>query len=752
MRLFRKIPAFAVLVGLCLPLPTLAQSVRTSVPLEGRVLDAASGQPVPLATVWAEDVRCGAAADVEGRFTLRLAPGPYTLRVSAVGYEAARVRVEVPRDEPLDVHLRTSVVPMEEVIVSESAATGDLAAPQENLGATEDLLQRVGGVGLIQRANFAWEPAIRGMSGGQVGLVIDGMKVYGACVDKMDPASSYVEPENLEKVEVTKGAFDLTRTSQIGGTVNLVTEKPDFSRPYALMAETGYETVAALRRVRLAGGAARGRFAVRGSVSYRKAGDFAPGGREAVDYSGFEKRNYKASLAARLAEGHRLTASFLGDDAWNVGYPVLLMDATLAQARLYSLAYEGTPDVRPVEQIEARLYHNRVDHWMDDRHRDVMAREVMRGMYMPMYGNTRTWGGLARLHAAFGENRLGLTLDLHRVGQFGDMWMYSLFPNIPDMYLLNVGDVVATNAAATLAYQRPLTDRLRLRTDVRLDLSWRDARREAMASIFRSRYGLEDLARRYRLLSASATLTYAVGPVTRLRLALARAARLPTNVENYGHYVYNYVDGYFYTGDPGLAPERSRQVEVGLEHTTGRLGLRLAAFYHHLRDYIIGTSDAGIGSGLGGRTSAYRFRVYANAERAYLTGGEASALVMLGSGWEAATSVSYTHGHNRTLGEPLPMIPPLGGSARLRHEHGTWWAEAESRWAIAQNRVSLVSDEDATDGFNVVGVRAGWRVTSELELKAGVENVFDAFYHEHLAIGNLPGRGRNAFAALALAL
>ena len=176
------------------------------------------------------------------------------------------------------------------------------------------------------------------------------------------------------------------------------------------------------------------------------------------------------------------------------------------------------------------------------------------------------------------------------------MWMYSLYPNIPDMYLLNLGDVAALNTAATLAYRRPLTGQLNLRADVRLDLSWRDVEQEEMASIFRSRYGLEDLARRYRLLSASATLTYAVGPATRLRLA--RAARLPTNVENYGHY----VDGYFYTGDPSLAPERSRQVEIGFEHATGRLGLRLAAFYHHLRDYIFGTSDPGIGEGLGARS------------------------------------------------------------------------------------------------------------------------------------------------------
>ena len=43
---------------------------------------------------------------------LRLAPARYTLRVSVIGYEGTRVRVKVPRQEPVVVRLRTSVIPM----------------------------------------------------------------------------------------------------------------------------------------------------------------------------------------------------------------------------------------------------------------------------------------------------------------------------------------------------------------------------------------------------------------------------------------------------------------------------------------------------------------------------------------------------------------------------------------------------------------------------------------------------------------
>lgn len=750
-------PSVVLLLLACVFLVAVAQAQHATMKhqVSGQILDEVQLSPIPFASILVKGSNVGTASDIDGNFSLVLSHGAYILKVSAIGYQTKDFPLEVTmdQDEALEIHLRPSVLQMDEVMVrADASSTSDIAAPQGKLNATEDLLQRVSGVEMIQRANFAWEPAIRGMSGGQVGLVIDGMKIYGACVDKMDPASSYVEPENLEKLEVTKGGFDLTQASQIGGSVNLITEKPDFTRPYELQVETGYESVAALRRMRVAGGGTRGRFATRGSFSYRKAEDFSPGGSSPIPNSGFEKRNYKISLASKLSDRHSLTASFLGDDAWNIGYPVLLMDARLAQARIYSLAYQGTLSSPLLKTIEGRAYHNRVDHHMDDRDRDVMERPVMRGMLMPMYGYTDTWGGLIRTDGNLGKNRIGLTLDAHQVKQFGDMWMFSLYPNIPDMYLLNLGDVVALNTATTVEASRSIAKKINLLINARLDVSWRDVEREEMKSIFRARYGVEKLANQYRFLSGSAIVEYALRPTTRLRLSLANTARLPSNVENYGHYVYNYVDGYFYTGNPLLKPERSRQLELGLEHTTRNMALRFSAFYNSLRDYIIGVSDPGIGDDLAGRTTVYRFRVYQNAERAMLAGAEMSGLYEVFSGLDLAGSLSYTYGHNISLNDPMPMVPPLKGFVSIRYRQERWWSEMESRWAMPQNRASMAADEDKTDGFNVLSIRGGVQVVSQVALKMGIENILDTFYHEHLSIGNLPGRGRNVFVAMSLSL
>lgn len=734
----------------------LASSVQAQQALHGRVVDATSGDGVPLVNVGILGTTTGTVTDDTGHFMLPLTVGTHALRMSALGYASLTRTVVVPNNDvlldTLQVRLHPAVLLHEEVVVQDQGAlTNDLAAPSHKLNATEDLVDRIPGADFIQRANFAWEPVIRGMNGGQVGLVIDGIKVIGACVDKMDPTSAYVEVENLEKLELTKGGFDLTHASQIGGAVNLVTQKPRFDRPFHLDAELGYESVSALQRVRVAGGAAYKNTSFRGSFSYKRSGDFAPGGQDALTNSGYEKNNYKLDLAQRLGKGHRLTASFLADNAWDIGYPVLLMDATLAQAKIYSLTHnwETKHHHRWLHAWETRLYHNTVDHWMDDFERDVAQREVMRAMYMPMYGYTRTSGGLSRVDMHIGKQQLSMTLDAYRTESFGDMWMFSLFPTIPDMYLLNLGDIEVQHGALVADWSLPVAPKLNLRTNVRYDYSWRDVKRAEAQAVLQGRWNREDLARTYAFPNASVSFAYMLQPATQVRLSLANVGRLPTHVENYGHYVYNYVDGYFYTGNPGLKPERSSQVELSFERTTSRFAFRVNAFYNYIQDYIVGQND----DGLVGGSSTFRFRVYRNASAATLMGGEFSGLVGLTPRLELAGTAAYSRGHNLDVDEPLPLIPPLFGTLSLRYTQDNLWGEVEARGAAPQNRVAaVVAQEDGTDGYFVLNLRGSYLLPRGLELKGGIENVFDYFYHEHLSFGNLPSRGRNLYLALALSL
>lgn len=716
----------------------------------GKVIDASTGDGIPTATVAIVDTRMGTAADGEGNFTIAMPHNNHVLRISAIGFDA-RVLVIHDHSEPITVVLQPSVIQFDEVVVSTTGSRiNDPAASPHNMNGVEALLDRVPGADFLQRANFAWEPVVRGMSGGQVALVIDGMKIVGACVDKMDPTSAYVEVENLEKLELTKGGFDLTQGSQIGGSINLTTQKPTYDQPLYGNAEVGFESASTLRRGRVVVGASHHNTSIRGSYSYKMASDFRPGGSSTIYNSGYRKNNFKFDVSQRLNASHELSASVLGDNAWDVGYPVLLMDATLAKARIYSLTHSWLPAAAGnVQGLETRVYYNTIDHYMDDFEREVLDRPVMRGMNMPMYGYTRTGGAISTLNAGFGKQQLRLTLDTYQTKSFGDMWMFSVFENIPDMYLLNLGDVVVQQGALAADLSTPIGHRINARFNARVDYSPRDVRNEQAIAILAGRWGTDDLSKRYLLGGASASFEYVVNPATRLRLSMANVGRLPTHVENYGHYIYNYVDGYFYSGDPNLKPERSSQVEIGVERWTSRYGFKAAVYTNYVRNYIYGVGD----DGLSDTSETLRFRVFSNADAAILTGGELSGVVSVAEGVELAGTASYTYGQNLEVGEPMYLIPPLTGLVSLRVERGRWWGEYEARMAMPQNRVArIAADELGTDGYLVNNIRGSYSPSQKIEIKAGVENIFDVLYHEHLSFGDLPSLGRNIYSAVAVKL
>ena len=66
------------------------------------------------------------------------------------------------------------------------------------LGSIDEYLQKSSKVDMIKRGAYAWEPLINSMPTERTLVTIDGMRIFGACTDKMDPVTSYIEVSNLK--------------------------------------------------------------------------------------------------------------------------------------------------------------------------------------------------------------------------------------------------------------------------------------------------------------------------------------------------------------------------------------------------------------------------------------------------------------------------------------------------------------------------------------------------------------------------
>ncbi|MBL7994934.1 TonB-dependent receptor [bacterium] len=732
---------FILTAILALIIPLTIRAQIQSMELRGVVKDATTNQPISYAHVSILETKRGCACDKDGRFTLSLPQGEYEIRISAMGYQEKRmlIRSQDIQASEIEVSLFTrTIVLTEEVVVANRESARDLRSLyDQKFNTVDDLSSKIDGVTLIQRANFASEPSVRGMTSGQIATVVDGMKIFSACVDHMDPVSAYVEVENLEKLEISKGSFDLSLSQNIGGTINMVTEKPDFEKRLFTENEAGYESVSRLKRVRSVVNVSRDNIAVRATFSYKRAGDFYAGKNNRVQRSGFEKNNYKVDLSKKIGAAHKVNVSFIGDNAWDIGYPSMLMDTRKTKSQIYSIEHRWERTSSRIRLIESKVYANRIEHWMDDYDRDVTARTVMKDMYMPMFGKTTTVGVTEQALIVDKKQAFRIIGEYYYLNAFADMTMESIANNVSPMYLVNLGGIDVNNISLAINYDRALNNRLYWKLNARTDYSDRSLHDKTGRRLLEGSISSAPLHQTYITAAISSVMEYHFSPAYTMSVALAQSERMPTHLENYGFYLYNIQDGYFYMGNPNLKPEQSRQIECRLisEHTASRFQLNV--FYNIINHYVIGVlTDS-------------EFKTYANINRARIAGVEGSGTLNLAARWSVAASVSYLYGVNDELNEPLPLIPPIQGSAALVYQNEIIWLGLDARVAGAQKRIAgKTSLEDETKSFAVLNMRGSIKWNSHLEWKFGVENIFDKLYHEHLSINNLPGRGRNIYTGI----
>ncbi|MBL7973652.1 MAG: TonB-dependent receptor [Candidatus Kapabacteria bacterium] len=623
---------------------------------------------------------------------------------------------------------------------------------KQTLNSSDDVISMVQGVTMMRRANFAQEPSIRGLSAGEICVTIDGMKMHSACTDRMDPISAYVEIENMRRLEVNKGATDVTNGQSVGGTMNFVTQHADVSTPLFYRAEGGYESVSNLRRARAEANIAttNEKFAVRATTSIKRSGDYSAGEATRIANSGYAKENYLLDAAWRINGSSQLGAMMIADAARNIGYPALIMDASKTMAYIGAMEFKTTGISELISQMNCKLYWNTVEHTMDDYKRsveEITTRVIMPNMYMPMVGTSQTTGLLANATSVAESSLVKLTVDLYMLNANATMRMIPL-DNKPEMFLHNLGDITLTNSALAGEYIYQPSAVLSFQTQARFDYTSRFINDASAKRTLESYLNTTIDTRTYFLYSVNAAATWQALEEVSVTAVAARSMRAPTHIENFGYYLYNPMDNSVYIGNPFIKPSVSYQAEVKADYVTEDIALSSAVFMYTIQDYIAGVTF--VEADTTNLLFKQAFRRYDNIGSAQLLGAEFNGTVALTESIQALFAAKVQSGKSIRYNESLPFMPPAECDVRLSYKQEGWWAEIGCRFVAAQNSISsVILHEDVTKGFAVADMRFGVAVLSHVTVKAGIENILDSLYHEHFSINNLPSRGRNFYANVA---
>jgi hemoglobin/transferrin/lactoferrin receptor protein len=203
------------------------------------------------------------------------------------------------------------------------------------------------------------------------------------------------------------------------------------------------------------------------------------------------------------------------------------------------------------------------------------------------------------------------------------------------------------------------------------------------------------------------------------------------------------------TPAPNLTDERYVSFELGTKARLPqwRTEFYAAAFYTQIEDQI---TRYPTGSLINGEREVTK----ANTGDGNVHGFELGATVDLNDHWSFFGNLTWAHGsvdtyvNNHLLREPASRIQPLTAifGPRWHSADRRIWAEAVVRVTGRQDRLSPGDVLDTqrippggTPGSSIFNVRAGWRVRPQLNITAGVENVFNEDYRTHGSGINEPG-------------
>jgi iron complex outermembrane receptor protein len=658
----------------------------------------------------------------------------------------------------------SKTIEMEEIVVS--AKTGFNRNNQTKSGASVDeYLQQSEKVQMVKRGNYAWEPAINNMTTERISVTIDGMKIFCACTDRMDPVTSYVESSNLSKVNIGSGfGGDPQATNHIGGSMNLLLNKAGFGyNEWELRANAGYETNGHAQ-VYSADGSYSGKwFYANAGFSHRESGNYRAGGGDVIRYSQYAKNNAFTNFGFLPEKDHIIEGTVIYDLATGVGYPALLMDVSSAEGFISSLSYRRERLSGIFQKWETKAYYNHISHMMDDTRRE----EVINGtqMHMDMPGLSATGGLYSTLAGAYERHNFTANFDAYSNRSYAEMTMYPLDPVHPPMFMLTWGDIRTFNSGLALSDEISLNRHHTLRFSTKVSWQRSGLQNKAGFKMLQTYYpGLDPYAGRFlwkqpnqvlwdlsgRYFASNRLLWNVSGRYLyknegwELAGGGGYGSRAPSVSEGYGYFLYNTFDGYDYLGNPALKNEKSLEGNASVSWRNHALDVKLDGSVFYFSDYIIGRPRADWWRMTVGAAGV---KVYENLPHATMFNTNLTVKYYFAAYFQWRNRLSYAIGRDNA-GHPLPLIAPLTGESSVSYRQNHFSAEISVQGAGRQTNFSAEYGEDLTPPYLTANLSVGYsfKIRSVItNLKAGIENILDKNYSTYSDWNNIPRKGRNVF-------
>src|SRR5690554_4059692 len=539
-------------------------------------------------------------------------------------------------------------------------------------------------ISFIKRGAYAWEPLLNNMSSERSTITIDGMHVFGACTDKMDPITSYVESNNLSTIDIKSGQEGGMHGSTVAGSIDLKRKSTSFSekQEWKGVYQSGFEfnnkQFFNLGNVSFSSK----KFVADGSISYRKAENYSDGNNNEVNHSQFKKFNSSLGLAYKTSDLCSVRFDAIFDQANDVGYPALPMDLWLSRALITSVSYKQLFEEGLIRVWDSKVYFNAIEHYMDDTTRPENL------VHMDMPGWSTTYGLVSKINLKKGNYSSEIQLNAYDNLSIAEMRMYPQDRSERTMFAYSWPWVTTQYAGLSVNNSLEVTEKSQVNFGGSLGLNYNHSKYVDFNWIFHP--GASQEKTRF-LPSLYAGYNVDVKQFN-FSVGGGYGHRAPSVSEAYGYYIYNSFDRYDYVGNPDLPNEVSYEAHASLGFESQNLTLQLSANYFHIKHYIVG-QILGLGSPM--NYQSVGVKGYTALPYAHLFNVAFQASYALAPRLHWSGTLRYAHSQD-DQGEHLPFIRPLNFQTHLQYMPGAWRIQTTVHGDMAHHRYSPFYGESFT--------------------------------------------------------
>lgn len=552
-----------------------------------------------------------------------------------------------------------------------------------------DLLKTIPGFSILRSGGSNGDPVLRGMFGSRLNILTEGTSTQGGCGSRMDTPTAYITPKSYDTLTVVKGPQSVTHGPMASAGTLLFERQPElFSQPgikgsvNLLQGANGRSD----QNVNTVLGNRSGYIRLDGNRSV--AEDYRDGDGNRVPGK-WRKWNSGVTLGL-TPDDDTLAELSVGTSDGEARYAGRMMDGSRFARKSATLKLEKYALSDRLRKVSWQSYYNDTDHIMDNY---SLRRPVGAKRKSEVGGVTMG----SRLSAVWESDASQLTTGTdvmrktHRKKSTAG-WR---------------DDAQFIQAGIFSEFQTELNSENKFITGARLDRVQVDDERSPQSAVRSDVLPGAFMRIEHTLPDSPLTLYSGVG----------YTERFPDYWE-----LFSSKAGQASFSD--LKSEKTLQWDNGLSFNGENVNAWISAYVGRITDYILFDYS---------QTPSQ-----ASNTNAVIMGGETGVRWKVAPNWLLESSLNYAWGENRSDSQPLPQMPPLEGRVMLNYQQTDWstgvmWRAVAPQHRTAKQKGNVTGqDLSSSAGFGILAWNADYKLSQQLKMSAGIDNLLNKTYSEHL--------------------